>query len=279
MDYQTTVDQQVTLFKEKYRFSVNWIVIDGYQFDRHFCKTWQEAGFKVCLFDDGIHKSPYSVDLLVNPSSERRTGDDGTPIIMGAEYRLIRQEFADVKQLPVQKRRYLTLSFGGSDPANLTYPIVAMLNKLNFHAPVRVITGQAYPYFGELVALLNKCSIDIEHLHAVQNMATVWSESKLAVSAAGGSQFELAVCATPSILVVVADNQLPASEYAAKEGWCVVADFSDDCQQVSMLSTLGSTILKIWGNEGKLVEMQESVTGKYDADGAARIVEALIAYE
>lgn len=276
-DYHITVEEQISQLVDK-QFISDWIVIDGYAFGYDYCHAWQNAGYKVALFDDGVHHSPYGVDILINPSTGHAIAEDGTPIMCGYQYRLLREEFAAIKQQAVQQRQYLTLAFGGSDPANVTIPLLALLHKAEFNAPIRVITGPAYPYLEDLKIQLNKCSLKVEHIHASENMAEIWSETKLAVSAAGGSQFELAVCSTPSILVVVAKNQLQASANAAQEGWCVVADLIAHSQRGRNLADLCNSILELWNDEQGLKEMYNSVRGKYDAMGAHRVVNGLIDY-
>lgn len=279
LDYDVAVEEQISCLCGKQTFTADWIVIDGYNFDRDYCLAWQNNEFKIALIDDDIHQPPFAVDLLINPSTDKTTTDDGIPILSGSQYRMLRREFVATRPLPQLQRRFLTLSFGGSDPANITIPLLSTLDKLNIKAPVRVVTGQAYPYLRELAVLVEHCSLDVEHVHAAQNMAEIWSETKLAVSAAGGSQFELAVCATPSVLVVVADNQLQASERAAHEGWCLVADLSTAQQRDSGLNNLGKKIVQLWNDDELLVKMHKSIAGQYDAHGSERIVDSLVAYE
>jgi UDP-2,4-diacetamido-2,4,6-trideoxy-beta-L-altropyranose hydrolase len=278
MDFCATLQIQIEAFKQQLgTTAVDWVIIDGYNFTQRYCRAWKDAGFRVALFDDGVHPPPHVVDLLINPSADKNMSEK-IPILAGQDYRLLRREFADVKTLPVDQRRFLTLAFGGSDPANITIPLLITLNNLKIDASIRVVTGEAYPFLDELEATMQACSLNIEHVHAVQNMADVWLSSRLVVSAAGGSQFELAVCATPSILAVVADNQLRATEKAVSEGWCEVADLSGELNRASGVLALGQAIEQIWNDEHRLIAMQKSIIGKYDALGAKRIVGALSAY-
>jgi spore coat polysaccharide biosynthesis predicted glycosyltransferase SpsG len=68
----------------------------------------------------------------------------------------------------------------------------------------------------------------VQHVHDAQDMADMMLHSKLAVCAAGGSQFELLHCYTPSFLLVVADNQYPATQKASQQGWCEAVDWRKD---------------------------------------------------
>ena len=279
VDYQQAADSHIQALHKNQQSSVDWVIIDGYAFDYAYCHLWQQHGFKVALFDDGIHSAPYGADLLINASASVSIATDGTAMLSGADYRLLRREFYNVSQPPIDHRPNLTISFGGSDPANLTLPLLMLLEQRQFDGSVSAITGQAYPLLTELNQFLASTSLNVEHIHGAQNMADVWSNAKLAVSAAGGSQFELAVCATPSILVVVADNQLSASQNAAEEGWCVVANMTHLTERDQQLLELCTAIENLWNNQQILAAMQQSILGKYNALGATRVLASLGNYD
>jgi len=48
------------------QYQVNWIIIDGYQFNSEYQKQLKEAGFKILFFDDYGHCNYYYADLILN---------------------------------------------------------------------------------------------------------------------------------------------------------------------------------------------------------------------
>jgi spore coat polysaccharide biosynthesis predicted glycosyltransferase SpsG len=94
--------------------------------------------------------------------------------------------------------------------------------------------------------------------------------TQLALSAAGGSQFELLACATPSILVVVAENQKRASQDAESQGWCQVID--SDRLSVNELVT---QCLYLWQHSELLLTMHQKALLVPVVDGAKNIVELM----
>ncbi|MBT0584949.1 PseG/SpsG family protein [Alteromonas oceanisediminis] len=249
----------------------DWVIVDGYQFDAEYCGAWRALGCRVALFDDGVH--------------DARALESADCVLAGTDYRLLRREFWSIMPLPVTQRHSLTLSFGGSDPANITQPLLLALERLNFSGPVRVVTGQAYADPQRIGRFVGQSSLTIQHIHAAQDMADVWSNARLAVSAAGGSQFELAVCETPSILVVVADNQRAATEQAVAEGWCesillthATSEHSGGASQ-NDIDAIAQRILALWEDETALLTMQQAIVGRYTADGGERIIDALLQAE
>ena len=137
--------------------------------------------------------------------------------------------------------------------------------------PVRVITGAAFNNISALNEAIKASPLAIQHIHNCQDMADVWRHSKLAVSAAGGSQFELGVCETPSVLLMVAENQRTATEQAQQEGWCTTFDCTGDVP----FDEIAGTVHALWQQPGKLEAMQQAVKGKYHADGAFNVLNAI----
>ena len=91
-----------------------------------------------------------------------------------------------------------------------------------------------------------------------------------AISAAGGSQFELGVCNTPSILVTVAENQHSATQVAQAQGWCRAVNKDIDINELVAMA------LALYSDEETLTEMQACSQGNYDALGSERAIDAII---
>jgi spore coat polysaccharide biosynthesis predicted glycosyltransferase SpsG len=92
----------------------------------------------------------------------------------------------------------------------------------------------------------------------------------LAVSAAGGSQFELLACAVPAMLVVVAENQKNASQEAASQGWCKVFNVDDlDADELAM------QCISLWQKPELLGLMHQKALEFPVVDGAKNIVELM----
>ncbi|WP_245953186.1 UDP-2,4-diacetamido-2,4,6-trideoxy-beta-L-altropyranose hydrolase [Alteromonas aestuariivivens] len=250
------------------------LVLDGYKISREQLKKLRSKVKCIVALDDGEFRYIEFADIVVNPASRNLNNkyieiQPSVHCCTGSSYRLLRQEFCNLNPLPVQCRQGIVLCFGGSDPAGLTIKLLQALDEVGARVPIRVITGAAYPTLQELKSLIPTLDLPIEHSHQCQDMAQAWSSARLAISAAGGSQFELGVCQTPSVLVTVANNQLAASERAAKEGWCRVVDKS-----ISMRS-LATLALTLYGDDEVLKTMQAACSKFYDAQGAFRVINCI----
>jgi UDP-2,4-diacetamido-2,4,6-trideoxy-beta-L-altropyranose hydrolase len=220
------------LVKQCTELKVNWLVLDGYQFEKTYRQSLQSNKFKLAVFDDMNNSGLLYADLVINgaPNATLHNYQLTAPnaqLAIGKDYQVLRQEFLQITNNKWSGRKNLTLMFGGSDPQNMTIKVLQSLCQSNASIPIIIITGAAYDGLQDLVDLIKISALDITHLHDCQNMAEVLLNTKLALSAAGGSQFELLACAVPAILVVVAENQKNASQDAASQGWCKVFNGDD----------------------------------------------------
>lgn len=257
--------------------NINAVVLDGYEFSTEYRKRLFASGAYVACFDDTNSHANLYCHLVINGATDAdtlnyaSTAPDAT-LCIGKDYRVMRQEFSQLSVIPIETRPYLTIVMGGSDPLNLTLPIINLLESINFDGRVQVITGAAYTNLNELKRKLAKTPLSVCHCHNSQNMAHRFSQSKLVVSAAGGSQFELQACGSPSILVVVADNQILATKEAAKQGWCQTFDVRQHADK----EVLTQTIRSLWNQPQMLQQMSHIAYQSADTKGAMRIAKRLI---
>lgn len=223
--------------KQVSKLDASLLVVDGYQFHHQYRAQLQALlgthAIPLALFDDTNSDLSDSgllhADIVINSAPDAARLDYNTTapqakLCLGSEYRLLRQEFYVQDAVPWEQRHGLTLVMGGSDVNNLTIPLLEALETKAFSEPVRVLTGSAYPFAAELKQVLDRSNLAIQHLPRCQTVAEVFSYTKLVVSAAGSTQFELLACGTPAILATVANNQLPAALSAQQQGWCRVVD-------------------------------------------------------
>jgi UDP-2,4-diacetamido-2,4,6-trideoxy-beta-L-altropyranose hydrolase len=263
------------LVKQCKKLQADWLVLDGYQFNQDYRHNLQCDVFKLAVFDDMNNRGALYADMVINGAinADSHCYQLTAPkavLAIGQNYQVLRQEFLQLTNQKWSRRENLTLMFGGSDPKGLTIMAIQSLCKVNASMPITIITGAAYDGLNELVDLIKSSGLDITHLHDCQNMATVLVKTKLALSAAGGSQFELLACGTPSILVVVAENQRLASQNALNQGWCQVFNNHD-----SSVDEWAMLCLSIWQQPDLLRSMHRRALMYPAVNGAKNIVELM----
>lgn len=272
---QDLINQVTRLAEEKNAVA---IVLDGYDFSEGFIKIISAIKVPVVLLDDVCQPGFQYVDIICNPAGEpwREDYTQANPTAMlclGASYRLLRREFSVTTALPVHRRFSLTINMGGSDPAGFTLPLLQALTSVIPDAPFRVVTGPGFKptMLAALEAFIADSDCAIQHVHNCQDMADLWVNARLAVAAAGGSQFELAACQTPSMLLIVAENQRAASQQAASQGWCQVVNAETEVD----MKALAAQVKLLWLDEPRLDAMHAAAQSTAVTDGAWQLLGAI----
>ena len=277
------VSQEVELAKQiqetATQHSAIAIIVDGYDFSESLLKQVANSSVPMVLLDDILQLGYQYADIICNPAGEHwreqyAGANADASLCLGPQYRLLRREFTGLDLLPLNRRTSLTISMGGSDPSGLTLPILRQLTKVLPDAPFRVVTGPGYQDSAMLAlkSFMANSESAIQHIHNSQDIADIWNNARLAVVAAGGSQFELVACHTPTVLICMAENQHGASEQAKQQGWCRVIDV----QERLNTDELASQVEALWRDENALTDMQNLAGSQAIIDGADQLLTAII---
>ena len=255
------------------------IVVDGYAFNETFLQSLGESVFPLVLLDDIRQPGIQFASLICNPAGREwqeyyQQHNPQATLCLGAEYRLLRREFTATIPLPIERRFSLTINLGGSDPLGYTLPLLQAINKTVTDAPIRVVTGPGMDseQLEAIKAYINDSGYAIQHVHNCQDMADLWSNSRLAITAAGGSQFELAACHTPAVLLVVAENQRNTTEQSVTQGWCMMYD-ALDCIDLDQIS---KHVTSMWHDGEKLSRMSLAASDYATKDGAFCLLNSIL---
>lgn len=249
------------------------LVVDGYIFTPDTFSHIPRDAVCTIVMDDGQQHLAQYADIIVNPATQTldESYKKANPEIIcatGDKYRLLRREFRTANIQPLENRTGIAINFGGSDPLHLTLPLLKAITSNNADIPIRVVTGPACEAYTEIADWVATSPAPIQHIHNCQDMAAVWGHARLAISAAGGSQFELGVCQTPTLLVVVAENQVAATAEAREQGWCL----SFDGRKGNVVNELAEKTISLYEENSLLSGMSEKAAQHYDVHGADRLL-------
>ncbi|WP_412972738.1 UDP-2,4-diacetamido-2,4,6-trideoxy-beta-L-altropyranose hydrolase [Glaciecola sp. MF2-115] len=253
------------------------LLLDGYQFDYVYQSTLKNLGVKFAYFDDinafyqhdQNNVLQHQADIIINGAESAHSlhyekNAQQSSLCIGNDYLLLRREFHYLSPTPLSQRHTLLINFGGADVNNYSTQLLLALDKAGFASPVRVVSGAAFKHLDSLEHCLQNdlkaSTMPVQHIHDAQEMASLMQHSRLAVCAAGGTQFELLACATPSILVVVAENQLPATQHAASQGWCDICEWQDQVD----IDALVKQILALWQDESLIQSKYQRAVQELD---------------
>ncbi|KMT66610.1 UDP-2,4-diacetamido-2,4,6-trideoxy-beta-L-altropyranose hydrolase [Catenovulum maritimum] len=241
---------------------------------------------QVISIDDNLDHCCHFSDWIVNPSSTSEVKTQyielkksssisflAQPenILCGDNYRLLRQSFITDTSLLFAERNGILVTLGGADPKNYTKQVLQVLKKLTYLTmPVYVVVGVAFKAKEEVIDLLKSMPANFKLVYNPENIKDFFKRVKLAISAAGTSQFELYACRTPSILLISYDNQWFNSRNAENKAWCKVLD----CREAFNSAELESSLLSVL-NPDVLDNMYQNTPNKV-VDGAYNCALAIL---
>jgi UDP-2,4-diacetamido-2,4,6-trideoxy-beta-L-altropyranose hydrolase len=208
--------------------SSSWIVVDGYGFGAEYQNLLKHADMKVLLLDDYGQSPDYSAQYVLNQnfSADTRLYDRralDTRLLLGPSYALLRREYKKwrewQREIPVAARKVL-VTLGGSDPKNATANVIGALQGISdLDFEVKVLVGQSNPHVKALQTLCeNRGSMRL--LLAADDMPDLMSWADIAITGGGTTLWETAFMGLPSLVLVLAENQVASARACDEAGVC-----------------------------------------------------------
>jgi len=207
-----------------------WVMVDGYHFGGDYQQAIKAAGLKLLFVDDYGHAERYPADLVLSQQLraseipfEKRGAD--TQLLLGPGYFGLRREFEawrDFKREVPEVARKILVTMGGSDPDNVSLQVLQALHAVEVNGlKVTVVIGGSNPHGPSIVqeALAWGDSLRLER--NTRRMPELMAWADVAVSAGGGTCYELAFLQTPMFLITIAMNQERTCRVLAEQGMAI----------------------------------------------------------
>ncbi len=202
------------------------VVVDGYEFSREFFAVLEQSNTPFAVIDDNAETNALSPSAVINQnphaSESMYAHLQGKPkLLLGLQYAMVRKEVREVAAMNLPTREgEVFVAMGGADFLGLTAPIVEALAETGLQ--IRVAVGHA----NTQRAQIQKLADQFGHVTLIEQQDYVSSlaSAHVAVLAAGSSLWEACAVGTPSIGLVVADNQFASANAAKKLGFTRVVD-------------------------------------------------------
>lgn len=242
---------------------VDWLVLDGYAFDRRY-RVNLDLGARLLLVDDH-GAAALTADLITNGNiyaSPTLYPDADARLLLGARFAMLRREF---RETPAAERRSgVLVSLGGSDPNGHTLRLLEALSSIDINGSV--VIGPRYgqrSFVRETARKLGWATID-----APEHMATVLGSCEVAVVGAGLTTLEAIAMRTPMVAVVIADNQVAVGEALTRLGLALVT--SGDSPEAT-----ASAVGRLLAGAEARAEMSRRSHHLMDGRGAIRVASAM----
>lgn len=197
----------------------DWLIVDHYALDA----TWERAlapHYARLMVIDDLADRPHVCDLLLDQTYGRDEADyrpyvpATCRLLCGAQYALLRPEFAALRPYSLQRRaqpvlRELLITMGGVDKDNATGAVLEALRtcQLPTDCRITVVMGATAPWLEAVQTQAQAMPRPTRVLVGVNDMAQLMADSDLAIGAAGATSWERCCLGLPTATLVLADNQ------------------------------------------------------------------------
>ncbi|MCU1461474.1 MAG: pseudaminic acid biosynthesis-associated protein PseG [Acidimicrobiales bacterium] len=235
------------------------LVLDGYHFGHRFQAQLRGGVERLLVVDDHGSLGRYEADLVLDqnvdtPIEAYQSVPANTRHLLGGRYTLVRREFLAQRVLARSQSalpRRLLVALGGAAPAAAISMVEDAVRRLGLSGLVPVWPGRTEPYADDLGAVMASCD--------------------LAVTAAGGTAWELCVVGLPAVLLPIATNQLPIASALAARGAALNAGPPDGIDG----QTLAGFVRQIALDPSLRESMVTAQRAVVDGMGAPRVAAAL----
>lgn len=252
------------------------VVADGYHFPVEFQTEMRRAGLALMVVDDNGENRRYDARWILNVNlhaDEVMYQDKSADCecLLGTRYALIRKairEGSGITEKPASRRLLITM--GGADPADVTGKLLLELERRGSAAcDSTVLVGAANPRWSTYQArVLPRTQL----LFDVADVTPVMRSSSVALVAAGGTIWELALLGVPSVTVSVADNQVQLARELHRRGAALSAgDVRGDGHASTWLDMAESLL----DDEAQRTSLVSHARELVDGLGAVRVVQHL----
>ncbi|MCF8380984.1 MAG: hypothetical protein K9H49_15525 [Bacteroidales bacterium] len=228
-----------------------------------------------CYSITDLHK--ISTDIFVNPNiisqNHQYKTESYTKKLLGTQYLIFRKEFRDQKpkRNSFRNSSNLLLILGNADPNHLSLYFLDVLEKIgDIFSKINLVVGLLNPDLEKIksrLAEINNLTISM-HIDA-KNMIDLYSETDLAITAAGMAMWEMALFSIPQMVIASSEREKEYSKYLSELNYIVSLDSFSEIPEPDEMAGKLVTIL----NSDSLKKLKtEEFKNSIDPNGIKNII-------
>ncbi len=256
------------------------VVLDHYGLGETWERAVRAGADKVLALED-IATRRHDVDVLVDQNYSLTFAEKYTGLLpaaaltyFGPRYALLSRDYRHGGPTSPPRRdraKRVLISFGGTDAGDTTGKMFAALADGAFaEIELDIVIGDSYPHRAALEAAVARRPGSRLHVQ-LPTLAPLLGTIDLAIGAAGVSAWERFALGVPTILVSIADNQVPASRDLHTSGIAVHLGRAEDVDAAA----LRDAVRALFDDDAKREHMALQGQLLVDGFGARRIAEVL----
>jgi UDP-2,4-diacetamido-2,4,6-trideoxy-beta-L-altropyranose hydrolase len=261
---------------------VDLLIVDHYALDGAFQGLLRGKVGAIAVIED-LPDRVHDCDLLLDqnfghfPEDYAGRVPAGAQLLVGAEYAPVRTDFARLRGEALSRRgalehpSCLLISLGGADPDDITSrALEALRPPLAFRRVHVVLSAIARHIERVKAAAADRPEVTV-HVDT-RRMPELMAEADIAVGAAGVTALERCVLGLPTVMVVLAENQVATAERMDRAG----AALSIGDIDAASPERLHESLLEFAAQPERMHAMSAAAAALCDGEGLNRIVPALM---
>jgi len=217
--------------------------------------AWQRAGGTFVCIEERSAES-LAADLCFNDLDGPSM--DGPVEFRGPKYAIVRDEFLSIRR--PENPDTIVVTFGGTDPSDLTRTTLAALESLPPH-PVFVILGPGYPRNREL-PLRSRHQIQV--VQSPTLLSPYFERAKLAITSCGRTVYELVACQVPTLALPQNPHELRHASLSYDCGVWSVPQMAKELSLGAITETIKQCLLPAW--QMRAVDRMSQVDVRHGAE-------------
>lgn len=260
----------------------DWLVVDHYALDVCWHMALRPFTKRLMVIDDLADRS-HDCDLLLDQTFGRDAADyhalvpTGCNVLCGSQFALLRPEFPLLRLSSLARRadlvavKQVLITMGGVDQANATTQVLETLAGMEHSAALQitVVMGGRAPWLHTVRQQVLQSSLSVDVLVDSHDMAGLMARSDLAIGAAGSTAWERCSLGLPSIMVVLAENQLTVAAGLQEAGAAQVIACVEDIP-----GRLPALLAPLLNEPQRLNKMSAAAAQVTDGEGVQAVIQA-----
>lgn len=234
----------------------------------------RRANAALILIDD-LGNARKRVDLTINAIDHipyARGAKGHGRVLEGARYMILREELARANPAPVQPvARHVVLSFGGSDPANLTDWTLRALRCLPPSTRITSLLGTGYRFEKNLRKEAARSPLSVQIVRSLPRPWVLFRSADLVMTHFGLTVYELARLGVPTVLIhPTAYHDGVARVFARRNSVVNLGFFKNLHAETVCTKTLA--LLRNWRKRRAVVASGRSIVDGRGVERVARLI-------
>jgi len=262
-----SVDDPIEVVQALDKCAIDTLFVDLFEADTAYQRKLSQSDSKIVVRHNYLNHT-VCCDTLVYGDIHAPTLDYEwigvkPNFLLGPDYVLLREQFRKVvrkESIWRQEPSRALITMGGSDVSNTTPDAMAAFR--GFSGTVDVVLGPGFSNMEEIEQAAESLPAKFNLLHSPDNMAELMRRADIAVSAVGGTVFELLATRTPFIGVPQVENQMQRAEALRR---------IDLARIVTTDDTIVSGVEALLGDYEERRTLFDRMKGIVDGEGAKRV--------